>query len=476
MSREVASSSSNHILVVDRSAVSRELVARMLRAGISGSEVVTCKTGAEALGLIQQQHFDLITTSLMLPDIDGLDLCLQIRQFKSHRYTPVVVISGDADTRLLKEGYAAGVTDYFDKSQGYHAFTKFITEFDHRNQWLVGHILYVEDSRTAAAITIPILEKHGLQVSHVTSAEEAYNLLSATRQGRGEDYDLIVTDFYLEFDMTGGDLLHAIRARMHYSRQELPVLVITGSDDIDTQVELFHAGANDFIGKPLIEEILMARIRSLLLIKHQYNTLQSQAKKMEQISVTDTLTGVFNRRFLMDSGEPLRQDAYNQPLWVTIVDIDHFKQINDTQGHLVGDHVLVGLGELFLNKMSEATPIRFGGEEFVLLFPQLQPKDALIRLEQLRMAVEELNPCEIPVTISIGAVDASRHPDKSLNELIKLADKALYAAKENGRNRIYISMDEQRALPIEEAALIITVETAQPPTSTNDTKTVANNS
>ena len=92
------------------------------------------------------------------------------------------------------------------------------------------------------------------------------------------------------------------------------------------------------------------------------------------------------------------------------------------------------------------------------------------------MAVEELNPCEIPVTISIGAVDASRHPDKSLNELIKLADKALYAAKENGRNRIYISMDEQRALPIEEAALIITVETAQPPTSTNDTKTVANNS
>jgi len=476
MSREVASSSSNHILVVDRSAVSRELVARMLRAGISGSEVITCKTGAEALSLIQEQHFDLITTALMLPDIDGLDLCLQIRQFKSHRYTPVVVISGDADTRLLKEGYAAGVTDYFDKSQGYHAFTKFITEFDHRNQWLVGHILYVEDSKTAAAITIPILEKHGLQVSHVTSAEEAYNLLNATRQGRGEDYDLIVTDFYLEFDMTGGDLLHAIRARMHYSRQELPVLVITGSDDIDTQVELFHAGANDFIGKPLIEEILMARIRSLLLIKHQYNTLQSQAKKMEQISVTDTLTGVFNRRFLMDSGEHLRQDAYNQPLWVTIVDIDHFKQINDTQGHLVGDHVLVGLGELFLKKMSEATPIRFGGEEFVLLFPQLQPRDALIRLEQLRMAVEELNPCEIPVTISIGAVDASQYPDKSLNELIKLADRALYAAKENGRNRIYISVDEQRILSIEEAASIITAETEQPPANTNGTKTVANNS
>lgn len=474
MSGEVAGTSGNRILVVDRSAVSRELVTRMLRAGISGSEVVSCKTGAEALELIQGRHFDLITTALMLPDIDGLDLCRQIRQFKSHRYTPVVVISGDADTRLLREGYAAGVTDYFDKSQGYHAFAKFIKEFDHRNQWLVGHILYVEDSKTTAAITIPVLEKHGLQVSHVTSAEEAYNLLNASRQGRGEDYDLIVTDFYLEFDMTGGDLLHAIRARMHYSRQELPVLVITGNDDIDTQVELFHAGANDFIGKPLVEEILIARIRSLLLIKHQYNTLQSQAEEMEQISVTDTLTGLFNRRFLMDSGEQLRQEAKNRPLWVTILDIDHFKQINDTQGHLIGDHVLVGLGELFLTKMSEATSIRFGGEEFVLLFPRLQPRDALLRLEQLRLAVEELNPCEIPVTISIGAIDASQHPGKSLNELLKLADKALYAAKENGRNRIYISLDEQRTLPIEEAAPIIFAKIERAPTKSK--KTVANNS
>lgn len=467
MNENLVNTVSNRILVVDRSAVSRELVARMLRSGISGSEIITCKTGADALELIQESHFDLVTTALMLPDIDGLDLCRRIRHFKSHHYTPVVVISGDADTRLLKEGYAAGVTDYFDKSQGYHAFAKFIKEFDSRNQWLVGHILYVEDSKTAAALTIPILENRGLQVTHVTSAEEAYNLLNATRQGRGEDYDLIVTDFYLEFDMTGGDLLHAIRARMHYSRQELPVLVITGNDDTDTQVELFHAGANDFIGKPLVEEILIARIRSLLLIKHQYDTLQSQAEDMARISVTDTLTGVFNRRFLMDNGETLRQDSSNRPLWVTILDIDHFKQINDTQGHLIGDHVLASLGKLFLNEMAESTPIRFGGEEFVLLFPKLQARDAVIKFEQLRATIERLNPCKIPITISIGAVDASQHPNKSLNELIKLADKALYAAKENGRNRVYITIDEQKTLSIEEAApLLISQKVQQPSAST----------
>jgi two-component system cell cycle response regulator len=474
-SSQESSNINNRVLMVDRSAVSRELVARMLRSGLHNSEVVTCKSGAEALALIKQGHFDLITTALMLPDMDGLDLCLQIRQLKSHHHTPVVVISGDADTRLLKEGYAAGVTDYFDKSQGYQAFSKFIEEFDKRHQWLVGHILYVEDSRTAAALTIPILERHGLQVTHVSSAEEAYNLLNGMRQGRGENYDLVISDFYLEFDMTGGDLLHAIRARMHYSRQELPVLMITGSDDIATQVELFHAGANDFIAKPIVEEIMMARIRSLLVIKHQYDTLQTQAEDMEKISVTDTLTGVFNRRYLMDHGETLRQDPANRPLWVTIIDIDHFKQINDSLGHLIGDHVLAGLGKLFLRKITDATPIRFGGEEFVLLFPRLQPREALKRLEQLRRIVEAFNPYKIPITISIGAVDASRHPGKSLNELIKLADKALYAAKENGRNRLYIALDEQQILPVEEAAPLIAATPLATGKGDGMIKVVANN-
>lgn len=149
------------------------------------------------------------------------------------------------------------------------------------------------------------------------------------------------------------------------------------------------------------------------------------------------------------------------------LDIDHFKQINDTQGHLIGDHVLASLGKLFLNEMAESTPIRFGGEEFVLLFPKLQARDAVIKFEQLRATIERLNPCKIPITISIGAVDASQHPNKSLNELIKLADKALYAAKENGRNRVYIAIDEQKTLSIEEAApLLISQKVQQPSAST----------
>ena len=106
----------------------------------------------------------------MLPDMDGLDLTRSIRRSVTHHYTPIVVVSGDADNRLLREGFEAGVTDYFDKSLGYQSFVDFVKSFCRRNSGLVGRILYVEDSRTAATITTNIMEKHGLMITHTTSA------------------------------------------------------------------------------------------------------------------------------------------------------------------------------------------------------------------------------------------------------------------------------------------------------------------
>jgi two-component system cell cycle response regulator len=275
----------SRIMVVDGSAVSREIVARIFKTVIDGSEVTACASGEEALELLANDHYDLVTTALMLADMDGLDLCRRLRSSNKHHYTPLIVISGDADQRLLKEGFAAGVTDYFDKSQGYPAFGRFIKSFCQRNTGLVGRVLYVEDSLTAAALTRRILERHGLKITHVLSAEEALALLQAQheREGGGDDFDMVITDFYLKNEMTGGDLLHAIRTRFHYSRQELPVLMITGNEDTRTQAEVFHAGANDFVNKPLIEEVLMARIRSLLLVKQQYDALERQAQRMEQV-------------------------------------------------------------------------------------------------------------------------------------------------------------------------------------------------
>jgi two-component system cell cycle response regulator len=429
----------SRIMVVDSSAVSREIVARILRNAIEGALVTTCSSGAEALAALSREHYNLVTTSLLLSDMDGLDLCRQLRSTKAQHFTPVIVISGDADKRLLKEGFSAGVTDYFDKSQGYPAFGKFIKTFCQRNRGLVGRVLYIEDSKTAATMTMRILEKHGLKVSHKLTAEEGLECLRQMRDGGGEQFDIVVTDLYLKDEMSGGDLLHALRTRLHFSQQELPVLMITGNDDVRTQVEAFHAGANDFVTKPLIEEVLMARIRSLLMIKHQYDALEHQAQNMERVANTDSLTGVRNRHYMLENGERQLQEAAGKGFWAMIIDIDHFKKINDGLGHLTGDHVLAAMGALLNQQFPDAMVVRFGGEEFAVLLSSAGRDEVMQRSEALRAAVEALRPEGVNVTVSIGIAGVENHPAINLNALIGIADKALYAAKDNGRNQVCLT-------------------------------------
>jgi len=430
------------ILIVDTSTLTRQILSRILHEELGNVEVTTASGGEEALQILAASTFDLITTSLLLSDMDGLALSREIRN-SDHRYTPLVVVSGDADSRLLREGFEAGVTDYFDKSNGYKAFGAFIQSFIQRQSGLTGHILFVEDSRTTVRFTGQILEKHGLTFTHTASAEHAYQLLEQQRQHPDTDdaYDMVITDFYTLGEMTGGDLLHAIRAKFHYSQQELPVLVLTSADEQQTQVEIFHAGANDFVAKPIVEEIFMARIRALLLIKHQFDALKRQTEMIRWVAVTDSLTGVRSRRYLVDNGQSFIADPTRQPVWAMIIDIDHFKLINDNYGHITGDHVLAALGELLNQSFPEEIVVRFGGEEFCILAQDKTVEQVLKQAEKLRLDVSELNPAGVAVTISVGVVGTHAHPDMPLNEFIRQADIALYMAKENGRNQVCITTE-----------------------------------
>ena len=432
------------ILIVDGSTVSRQILSRILTSEINEIEVDTCKTGDDALQKLQKNNYDLITMALMLPDMDGLALCRSIRSSKNQKYTPIIVVSGDADDRLLQEGFKAGVTDYFDKSNGYKAFGDFIKSFLQRNASLFGHILFIEDSKTAAAVICKILEKHGLKVTHTDSAEQAMTFLEKQRSDERtlNPFDLVITDFYLKGELTGGDLLYAIRTRFHYSQQELPVLVITGNDDQKTQVEVFHAGGNDFVTKPILEEVIMARIRLLLLIRHQFEALKQQAESMRWIASTDSLTGVRSKRYLVDNGEEFIQNSAYQPVWAMLIDIDFFKKINDTLGHITGDHVLAELGSKLNQSFPSDMVVRFGGEEFSVLMLYQTQEEALQKAEILRKEVETLKPANVDLTISIGLASMQDHPESKLTQILALADKALYHSKENGRNRVSIILSD----------------------------------
>ena len=432
------------ILIVDTSALTREILSRIVRDELENIEVDSAASGKQALSMLNDKRYDLVTTALLLSDMDGLALSRAIRDSRTNHYTPVIVVSGDADSRLLREGFEAGVTDYFDKSNGYKVFGSFVKSFIQRNSGLSGHVLFIEDSRTSAAVTCKMLEKHGLTYTHTNSAEKAYQMLASQRDNpsEAEKIDMVISDYYTIGEMTGGDLVHAIRAKFHYSQQELPVLVLTSVDDQQTQVEIFHAGANDFVVKPIVEEIMMARVRALLLIKHQFEALRQQTETMRWVAVTDSLTGVRSRRYLVDYGEAFLRNQQNQPVGAMIIDIDHFKQINDTLGHITGDHVLAALGKILNEYFPNDMVIRFGGEEFCVLVRQADVKQMLPRAEKLRRQIESLRPAGVDTTISIGLADSEDHPNLHLSDFLLQADKALYLAKKTGRNRVCIATSE----------------------------------
>jgi two-component system cell cycle response regulator len=423
----------NRIMLVDSSSATREVLTRRLQKAMPEIKITRCASAKKALKLIERERFSLITTALLLPDMDGLDFCRSVRSSKRNRYAPVIVVSSDADQRLMHEGFNAGVTDYFDKALGFKVFGQFIKSILARNPDLCGRILYIEDSKTAAKVTRKMMEQHGMEVTLVSSVEEAQSLLEHTHAKGNKGFDLVITDFHLKGELTGGDLLYFLRVRLHYPPQALPVLVTTGDDEIHTQVEVFNAGANDFVIKPLVEEVVMARVRSLLLVKYQYDALLRQTVDMERIATTDALTGTRNRRYLFDEGQRILSSSENG--WVMIIDLDHFKRINDNNGHLKGDKVLMALGKLLMRQFRDALAVRFGGEEFVVI---AHGAEIPTRAEELRMTIEQLDPAGIEVTISIGLASVEDHPGDDLNTLLGFADEALYAAKEAGRNQAYV--------------------------------------
>ena len=248
------------VLVVDGSKVVRQLIARVLKAELPEAEVVGCSTGAEAHELLEGGAFDFITIALRLPDMDGLELARHVRESAAQAYVPIMVVSGDVDGRLHSRTLGEHVTDYFDKSLGFQALAEFIRGYVRPQDSAEGEVLYVEDSRVVALATRRILEKHGLTVRHVISAEDALALLDTARANDAVGADIVLTDVSLKGELTGGDLLERIRRDYGYSKGRLPVLVMTGDENPANQAALLRAGANDLVEKPIEEKLLMTKL------------------------------------------------------------------------------------------------------------------------------------------------------------------------------------------------------------------------
>lgn len=248
------------IMVVDGSRLVRKLIGDVLRRELPGVEVVGCADLAEARAALESAPVDLVTTSLVLPDADGLQLAQVVREAAGQRYVPVIVVSSEAQSRLETRRLTEDVTDYFDKSNGQRALAAFIRGYVQPETIPGAHVLYVEDSRTVALATTRMLKAQQLQVTHMISAEEALDYLRAHLVQDVPGADLVLTDVYLKGELSGRDLVQAIRDEFGYGKRRLPVLVMTGDVNRINQMALLRDGANDLVLKPIEERLLVTKV------------------------------------------------------------------------------------------------------------------------------------------------------------------------------------------------------------------------
>jgi diguanylate cyclase (GGDEF)-like protein len=292
-------------------------------------------------------------------------------------------------------------------------------------------ILVVDDAKDTQLLLEFDLSNAGYLVTSCDSGEESFVLLESL------SVDLILLDMYMP-GLSGLETLEKIKAQMLTA--QIPVIMLSASTDEDEVVAALELGAGDYVIKPYVAKVLLARIRTAIRLKEKTDQLENLAK-------TDFLTGMNNRgSFFEQSNHALNLTSRaGQPIVVAMFDIDFFKRINDNFGHDVGDTVLRIFSQMMKGVFRDYDVIgRIGGEEFAVCLPNTDSHHAYIACERLRKIVEQRNitvtqdnniEVDVKITVSIGLVLAQKN-ELSIDELLKQADSALYYAKDHGRNQV----------------------------------------
>ncbi len=305
---------------------------------------------------------------------------------------------------------------------------------------MAGRILIVDDNARVRSEIKAVLMKDGA-FTHIMEAADG---LSAFKTILEHPPDLVLCDLV----MPGFDGLKFLGLKASSKElAQIPVIIISAEDDLDRKVEFLERGASDYITKPFHEKELLARVRIHAKLKRLQDELLEKNAQLEAQSITDSLTGLANRRWLMTrlEEEVTRARRHKEPLSVVMIDIDHFKQVNDTHGHAMGDEVLRNIGA-FLKAGVRTTDLaaRYGGDELTLVLPHTDVPAAIQVAESLRVkfsVVEhQLEGISLKKTVSMGvAARDGQGESPHADDLLKNADEALYRAKQNGRNQVEVA-------------------------------------
>lgn len=309
-------------------------------------------------------------------------------------------------------------------------------------------VLIIDDSVTVREQIIRTLESYNLFNRYF----EAEDGLEGFKKLLSSPVDVILCDLEMP-RIDGFKFLSMLKARPDL--QNIPVIILTGMNDRERKIKGLELGANDYITKPFDNEEMVARVKVHLKLKKLQDELKRSNELLLELSNTDHLTGLFNRRYMMEAldKEVHRSIRKGGALSLIMLDIDHFKRVNDEFGHLQGDAVLQMVALLLQKELrSYDCAARYGGEEFVAILPDSSLKEAIFVAERIRLAVQNTkfsgSPATLHLTASLGVACFSPEQPLTVDGFIKRADDALYRAKANGRNRIECHDPESTDAPL----------------------------
>ncbi|MGL4634492.1 MAG: PleD family two-component system response regulator [Beijerinckiaceae bacterium] len=425
-------------------------------------DVRTATNGFDAIEICERGDCDIVLLDVMMPGIDGFEVCRRLKASPNTAHLPVIMVTAlDQPTDRLK-GLEAGADDFLTKPVNEVALLarvkslirlKMLTDelrtraassrdvgLDDPNtialaeNGLDGRILIVDDRATS-------YERLLATLSQMHTVEIESNPQAALLRIPEGNYDLVMVSLGLE-NYDGLRLCSQLRSLER--TRKLPLLLIADMDDEARVHRGLEIGVNDYLTRPVDRNEMLARVRTQIRRKRYIDSLSETVQQSMEAAIIDPLTGMNNRRYMQSHLTALTSEAANHgmPFSLMILDIDHFKQVNDSWGHDAGDEVL----KEFASRISKSVrgvdmACRSGGEEFVVLLPETETHIAALVADRIRTKVENKpfpiygGKKYISVTVSIG-VSGYKSGHTTADALMKRADEALYKAKKEGRNRV----------------------------------------
>ncbi|HMN39162.1 MAG TPA: PleD family two-component system response regulator [Hyphomicrobium sp.] len=447
------------VLVVDDILANVKLLEARLAAEYF--EVLSAYSGREALDILARERVDVVLLDVMMPGMDGFEVCRRIKTNAKTHHIPVVMVTALDQPADKVQGLESGADDFLTKPVDDIALVtrvKNLARLKMLNDEMImrastgqqmgipddgalakalsgrsGRVLVVDDHPRSAARLLEVLSK----TNDAFAERDAHSALTKLAE---HNFDLLVVSLSLQ---SSDGLRLCSQVRSLDRTRHLPIIILVEPGDEARLLRGLDMGVNDYLMRPIDRHELLARVKTQIKRKRHSDFLRHRLEETVEQSITDALTGLHNRRYMESHLKTLVTDSLRtgRALSMLIADIDHFKQVNDTHGHDAGDTVLREFAvRLKRNTRGIDLACRLGGEEFVIIMPDTDIARAYQVGERLRAYVAAENFAIAPgrairVTTSVGIATLERGDDTP-ETIYKRADNALYAAKRRGRNRV----------------------------------------